>query len=87
MRPKYITCSDHSILFTFIITVIDTSVIQLPSKIKKRGRPKGGDSTVVGLPKKKKTFTKPVAFLKMHPKDQERGDHVLMLMYYTVLYM
>ena len=53
---------------------VDTSVIQLPSKVKKRGRPKGGDLTVIGLPKKKKVSSKPVAFLKLHPKDQERGN-------------
>ncbi|XP_065915449.1 uncharacterized protein [Dysidea avara] len=58
---------------------IDISTVQLPSAMKKRGRPKGGDLTVVGLPKKKKAFNKPVAFLKMHPRDQERGGRVKLM--------
>ena len=59
------------------IVYLETSVIQLPSKINKRGRPKGGDLTIIGLPKKKKDSNKPVAFLKLHPKDQEKGNDTL----------
>ena len=63
----------HQCMHTTFFIAIDISTVQLPSAMKKRGRPKGGDLTVVGLPKKKKAFNKPVAFLKMHHRDQERG--------------
>ena len=49
------------------------SHIRLPGRIPKRGRPKGSDLTVIGLPKKKKLAEGPVAFLRQHPQDQERG--------------
>ena len=53
------------------------SEVRLPSRIPKRGRPKGSDLTVIGLPKKKKSTEGPVAFLRQHPKDQERGMPML----------
>ena len=47
--------------------------IDIECKIPKRGKPKGSELAVVGLPKKKKAAERHVAFLKQHPKDQERG--------------
>ena len=76
--PQGTYLCDLSVCILPFLIVMDTSIIRLPNKIKKRGRPKGGDLTVVGLPKKKKAFNKPVAFLKMHPKDQERGNYIVM---------
>jgi len=51
----------------------EMSDIRLPGRIPKRGRPKGSDLTVIGLPKKKKLAEGPVAFLRQHLKDQEKG--------------
>ena len=47
--------------------------IKLPAKVRKRGRPKGAERTVIGLPRKKKRGNKPVPFLKKCPVDKERG--------------
>lgn len=50
----------------------------LPPVLKKRGRPKGAEKTVIGLPSCKKfegsQMRQPVAFLKKMPnnKDEER---------------
>ena len=55
------------------------SSVRLPGKIPKRGRPKGSELTVIGIPKKKKVADRPVAFLKQHLKDQERGIY-----YYSI---
>ena len=47
--------------------------------MKKRGRPKGADKTVIGLPRKKmRTSGKPVPFLKKSPKERE-NSHTGML--------
>ncbi|XP_065893104.1 uncharacterized protein [Dysidea avara] len=46
--------------------------VTLPPKLKKRGRPKGAEKTVIGLPRKKKRLDKPVPFLKKLPLDRER---------------
>lgn len=51
----------------------DVSNIKLPPKVKKRGRPKGSELTVIGLPKKRKTQGKPVAFIKKHSKQKEQS--------------
>ena len=57
------------------------------SKIKKHGRPKGADKTVIGLPKKRKCSqeNKPVPFLKKTPKEKEKGT--LMIVFFTNLYI
>ena len=44
----------------------------MPPKMKKRGRPKGADKTVIGLPRKKmRTSGKKCHFLKKSPKERE----------------
>ena len=43
---------------------MDLKSISLPPKLKKRGRPKGADLTVIGLPRKKKCNSKPLTFLR-----------------------
>ena len=55
--------------------------VKLPPKIKKHGRPKGAEKTVIGLPKKKKqNRNQPVPFLKKHPTDKERDWFILLIM-------
>ena len=55
--------------------------VKLPPKMKKRGRPKGAEKTIIGLPCKKKKTDKPTPFLKKQPIDKERG---MSYMYCTV---
>lgn len=57
--------------------------IQLPPKMRKRGRPKGAEKTVIGLTRKKRksSGSKPLPFLKKHPADKEKGTHVHTLWY------
>ena len=47
--------------------------IKLPCKMRKRGRPKGADKTVIGLPRKKSIGNKPVSFLYKGAKQKELG--------------
>ena len=47
---------------------------KIPGKIPKRGRCKGSELTVIGIPKQKKLTDRPVAVLKQHPEGQERGS-------------
>ena len=42
--------------------------------MKRKGRPKGAELTMISLPKKKgRSDGKPVAFIKKHPKEKEKG--------------
>lgn len=54
---------------------LDFKSIAMPPIIRKRGRPKGSDKTIIGLPKKKKKSleNKPLPFLKKTPKEREEG--------------
>ena len=45
----------------------------MPPKLKKRGRPKGVEKTIIGLPRKKIKTNKSTPFLKKLPVDRERG--------------
>ena len=54
---------------------MDLKSISLPPKLKKRGRPKGADLTVIGLPRKKKCNSKPLTFLRK--PCQERDKQIL----------
>ena len=48
--------------------------IVMPPTIKKHGRPKGHEVTVIGLPAKKtKTATKLQPFIKLHTTIKEKG--------------
>ena len=48
-----------------------------PPKVKKRGHPKGVETTVIGPPKKKCKGDKPLPFVKMSPKDREKGCQLI----------
>ena len=54
-----------------IISGLDS--VKLPPKMRKRGRPKGAEKTVIGLPNKKRKLNKPITFLKKPPVDREKG--------------
>ncbi len=64
----------YSLLFQ-----INTGVknLKLPPVIKKRGRPKGAEKTVIGLPARKKfkgdQVRKPVSFLRKSPTNKDEG--------------
>ena len=47
--------------------------IILPPKLKKRGRPKGAEKTVIGLPAKKRKARSVIPFLKKLPAEKEKG--------------
>ena len=52
---------------------LDLSQVSMPLKVRKRGRPKGADKTVIGLPKRKRPTNKPVPFLRRTPQEREKG--------------
>ena len=54
-----------------VISGLDS--VKLPPKMMKRGRPKGAEKTVIGLPNKKRKLNKPLTFLKKPPVDREKG--------------
>ena len=59
-------------MYTHMFTYL--SQIIMPSKVRKRGRPKGSDKTVIGLTKKRKCqANKPVPFLRKTPQEREKS--------------
>ena len=65
--------------------------IKLPCKMRKKGRSKGADNTVIGLPIKKARGSKLVPFLYVHSKEnlvstyiQEYISYCALLVYYYV---
>ena len=58
-------------------TYIDVGSLKLPPVIKKRGRPKGAEKTVIGLPSRKRfkgdQVRKPVSFLKKSTSNKDEG--------------
>ena len=70
--------------------------IIFPPKLKKRGRPKGAEKTVIGLPTKKRKAKSVIPFLKKLPVEKEKGivdylknticvTEMLMIFSYTTL--
>lgn len=51
----------------------DLANIQLPPKVRKRGRPKGAALTVIGLPKKKDRMYKPQELKRKPHREKEKG--------------
>ena len=49
---------------------LDINESSMPPKMKRKGRPKGAETTVVGIPKKKKLPTKPTPYAKLLPKEK-----------------
>ena len=42
--------------------------------MKRKGHPRGAELTMIGFPKKKgRSDGRPVAFIKKHPKEKEKG--------------
>ena len=66
-----------------IIIIIGVEKLVLPPILKKRGRPKGAEKTVIGLPSRKKfkgsQIRKPVAFLKKIPNNKDEGRKTITL--------
>ena len=67
--------SKHCVTWNFLFYV-GLENVKLPPKMKKRGRPKGAKTTVIGLPRKKKKTGKPTPFLKKLPNDKEKGTYL-----------
>lgn len=63
--------------------IIFISGITMPPTIKKRGRPKGHQLTVIGLPaKKRKGFeNKLVAFTRLHTSTKQKSEEYRMHVY------
>ena len=67
--------------------ISDITNIKLPPKVPKRGRPKGSEVTVVGLPKKKKRRNnKPVVLLVSIPKSKRKVYVTYNQFMFTVIY-
>ena len=49
--------------------------VTLPPPVKRRGRPRGGEMTVIGLPKKRKIAARPVPFIRKSPQDKEASTY------------
>ena len=49
---------------------LDINGISVPLKMKRKGRRKRAETTVVGIPKKKKLSTKPIPYAKLLPKEK-----------------
>lgn len=54
-----------------INSTLPLNCIKLPPKMCKRGRPKGAEKTIIGLPKKRRAFSKLVPFIKMSIQEKE----------------
>ena len=48
----------------------------MPSAMTRKGRPRGLDMTVIGLPRKKCSGCKPISFMKMPSYSREKGKYV-----------
>ena len=70
----------HACIYT-----AELKTIKLPPKMRKRGRPKGAETTVIGLPKRRKRSNKTVPFLKKLPSEREKVHSQCMCM--QLLYM
>ena len=67
-------CLSEVLLYRILI-LFHAIGLHLPPAVKRRGRPKGHDVTVIGLPaKKKKNNNKPVPFLRKHSSEKQRGS-------------
>ena len=64
--------TEGKVMATFGLLIIDLNQIKLLPKVRKRGRPKGSEKTVIGLPRKK-CGNKTLPFLKKFPADRDKG--------------
>ena len=67
-RLKVVIKNMHACIHT-----AELKTIKLPPKMRKRGRPKGTETTVIGLPKRRKRSNKTVPFLKKLPSEREKS--------------
>lgn len=51
----------------------ELSKVLMPPKLRKQGRPKGAEKTIIGLPKKMFRIDKPLPFLRKPPRKKEKG--------------
>ena len=59
----------------FVLTLVTVTQIKMPPKIMRRGRPKGAEATVIGLPRKRghdgTLKKKPKTFINKSAKEKE----------------
>lgn len=61
-----------------VANLTDIATVKLPPRINKRGRPKGSELTVIGLPKKRlKEKSKPVIVSKLEENQQQKNHSQL----------
>ena len=73
MYVRMYVCTYVCMYVCMYVCLAGLSKILLPPKMKKRGRPKGAEKTVIGLPRKKHRGDKPIPFIKKPPLEKERG--------------
>lgn len=55
------------------LTTVELSDVLMPPKLRKRGRPKGSEKTVIGIPRRKKRKLGPVPFIKKLPLEKDKS--------------
>lgn len=64
--------TEYAVATDPIASPLSLAQVNLPARTAKRGRPKGADKTVIGLPKKKKRYNKVIPFKSMSVYDKEK---------------
>ena len=79
----------HLALKFFFISNKDIQLVKFPPVVRKRGRPKGSDLTVIGLPAKRRRNatsgcykSRPVPFIKKHPLEKDKS----LFSYFSLLF-
>lgn len=62
----------HQVLLAYLGGQVNIGEITMPPKMTMRGRPKGANVTVIGLPRKNKNFQKLQPFCKMHMTSKKK---------------
>ena len=73
LANKTAICMCKKQILTYLQNFIgNMAKIKMPPKLRKRGRPKGAEKTIIGLPKKRRRIG-PVPFIKKIPLEKEKS--------------